>query len=211
MLQQGDIILFQGNSITDSGRTRGNTAANQPAALGNGYPRIVTSRLLSDRPDSGLQCFNRGISGNKVPQLAARWQQDALDLKPSVISILIGVNDMWHGLNGNYKGTVDTYEQGFHDLLDRTRRALPSVRLVICEPFVLKVGAINASWFPAFDGYRAAACRQAGIFDAAFVPFQEVLTRALDDAPASYWLPDGVHPSMPGHQRMADAWLDTIA
>lgn len=211
MLQQGDIILFQGDSITDSGRTRGNTTANQPAALGNGYPRIVTSRLLSDRPDSGLQCFNRGISGNKVPQLAARWQQDALDLKPSVISILIGVNDMWHGLNGNYEGTVDTYEQGYHDLLDRTRRALPSVRLVICEPFVLEVGAINAGWFPAFDGYRAAARRQAGIFDAVFVPFQEVLTRALDDAPASYWLPDGVHPSMPGHQRMADAWLDAIA
>ena len=118
---------------------------------------MAGSQLLISNPDHQLTLHNRGISGNKVHQLADRWDKDCLELKPDVLSILIGVNDIWHGLNGRYDGTAKTYEDDFNQLIERTKKSLPKVQLVICEPFVLKCGAVNEKWFPEFDKYRAAA------------------------------------------------------
>src|SRR5262245_7308375 len=87
------VVLFQGDSITDCGRDRNSKDANSTGALGTGYPLLVTAAALAAHPDRGLRFFNRGISGNKVPDLEARWRVDALDLEPDVLSILIGVND----------------------------------------------------------------------------------------------------------------------
>ncbi len=129
-LKSGSVVLFQGDSITDAGRSRKNTGPNNPAGLGHGYPFLLGGALLADHAKLQLQVYNRGISGNKVPDLAARWQQDALDLKPAVLSILIGVNDIWHKLAGRYNGTVEDYETGYRDLLQNTLKALPEVKLV---------------------------------------------------------------------------------
>jgi lysophospholipase L1-like esterase len=149
LIANGDVILFQGDSITDFGRSREKAdAANQQAALGNGYAWLAAAGLLVDYPDSSLKIFNRGVSGNKVFQLAERWDADCLNLKPNLLSILIGVNDIWHKLNGEYQGTVEVYERDYIALLERTRKALPDVKLVICEPFVLRCGAVNDRWFP---------------------------------------------------------------
>jgi len=120
-----------------------------------GYVYSIATQLLVDRAGDGLKIYNRGISGNKVFQLADRWDKDCLELKPDIVSILIGVNDIWHTLNGNYNGTVEKYEKDYRALLNRTRKALPNVQLVICEPFVLRCGAVNDKWFPEFDRYRA--------------------------------------------------------
>jgi len=211
MLDAKGVFLFQGDSITDAGRHRGSDGANDGAALGGGYPRLVASRLLADRPRDGLRVYNRGISGNKVPDLAARWEADALALEPDVLSILIGVNDIWHKLNGDSAGTVADYREGYHDLLDETRRRLPDVKLVICEPFVLRCGAVDERWFPEFDERRAACAEQAKLFDAVWVPFQQVFDAATTGGvPAAYWAGDGVHPTLAGHQLMADAWLRAV-
>ena len=153
---------------------------------------------------------NRGISGNKVHQLATRWDKDCLELKPDVLSILIGVNDIWHGLNGRYDGTVKTYEDDFHALLERTKKALPKVQLVICEPFVLKCGAVNEKWFPEFDKYRAAAKKLAEAHHAVFVPFQSMFDEAVKYAPPKHWAGDGVHPSPHGSSLMAHFLLNSI-
>src|SRR6266545_7934121 len=93
---KGSVILFQGDSITDSGRNRDSADPNAAGALGNGYPLLVASAVLAARPDGGLRFYNRGISGNKVPDLQQRWTTDTVDLYPDVLSILIGVNDFWH-------------------------------------------------------------------------------------------------------------------
>ena len=135
--------------------------------------------MLGDYPAHDLRIFNRGISGNKVFQLAERWQADALELKPTVLSILIGVNDIWHKLNGNYDGTVEKYETDYKALVKRTKDALPEVKLIICEPFVLRCGAVNSSWFPEFDEYRAAARRVAEEAGALFVPIAQPRARLL--------------------------------
>jgi lysophospholipase L1-like esterase len=212
LIRDGDVVLFQGDSITDAGRSRekGAEANNQPG-MGSGYAWLAGAELLVDRPKAGLKVYNRGISGNKVFQLAERWQTDCLDLKPNLLSILIGVNDFWHTLDGKYNGTVEVYERDYRALLNRTRKALPKVKLVICEPFVLRCGVVNENWFPQFDGYRAAAGRVAKDFHATFIPFQAMFDQAIKYAPPERWAKDGVHPTADGASLMAQNWLRAAA
>ncbi len=211
-LLSGGTVLFQGDSITDAGRSREQAGeANVQAAMGSGYAAMAGATMLSSRTGAGLRVFNRGVSGNKVFQLAERWDADCLELQPDLLSILIGVNDIWHTLGGGYDGTVEVYERDYHALLERTRQSLPKVTLVVCEPFVLRCGAVNESWFPEFDEYRAAARRVAETHGALWVPFQERFDRALGFAPPAYWAGDGVHPTAAGAALMADAWMEVVA
>jgi lysophospholipase L1-like esterase len=211
-IKKGDTILFQGDSITDAGRSREKAGVpNEQPGLGSGYAWLAAAGLLVTHPKDAITIYNRGISGNKVFQLADRWQADCLDLKPNVLSILIGVNDLWHKLNGQYQGTVQVYEKDYSALLDRTRKVLPKVKLVICEPFVLRCGAVSDKWFPEFDAYRAAARRIADSFHASFVPFQAMFDEAVKYAPAEHWAKDGVHPSSSGAALMAHEWLMAVA
>jgi lysophospholipase L1-like esterase len=212
LIGTGETILFQGDSITDAGRSREHASEpNEQPALGSGYAWLAAVELLVQRPNGALKIYNRGISGNKVFQLADRWQADCLDLKPTLLSILIGVNDIWHTLNGTYKGTVEIYERDYRALLERTRKELPKLKLVICEPFVLRCGSVNEKWFPEFDAYRAAARHVAENFDAVFIPFQAMFDEAIKYAPPAHWAADGVHPTPAGASLMANTWLRIVA
>lgn len=204
------VILFQGDSITDASRNRAQPEPNRPTALGTGYPLLLASALLADHPRRNYQVFNRGISGNKVPDLQARWDADAIALKPDILSILIGVNDIWHKLNGQYAGTTASYESGFTALLEDTRRRLPGTRLVILEPFVLRVGAVNDRWFPEFTDRQAAAARVARRAGAIWVPLQGVFDRLARQAGPAHWAADGVHPTPAGHEVIADRWRRAV-
>src|SRR5690554_1474784 len=210
-LSQGDVILFQDDSITDAGRNKDNPKANNPTDLGRGYAFLAAAELLFDHADKNLQVHNRGISGNKVYQLAERWENDCLSIQPNVLSILIGVNDYWHLHNGNYDGTVEVYKNDYMALIERTKQRLPDVKLVICEPFAVRgVKAVDDSWYPRFDGYRKAAREVADAYKAHFVPFQKVFDQAEKTAPGSYWTTDGVHASLAGAKLMAHAWLKAV-
>jgi len=211
MFAAGHRILFQGDSITDAGRDRTRREVNDAAALGRGYAYLAAARLLADQPRLGLMLWNRGISGNRVPDLLARWQTDCIDLEPNLVSILIGVNDLWHKFDGRYTGSVADFEQGYRELLEQTRQALPQATIVLCEPFVLRTGVVSAKWFPEFDQRRAVAGRLAREYQTRFVPFQSNFDRALaDDSAPAYWAADGVHPTAAGHQLLADAWLAAV-
>lgn len=204
-------ILFQGDSITDAGRDRKTAAQpNAASALGNGYPLLVASALLDEQPEHGWRFFNRGVSGNKVPDLDARWQQDTIDLAPDVLSILVGVNDYWHKRLTGYTGTVADFESQYDALLARTKAALPAVQLVILEPFVLRVGAVDATWFPEFDERRAVAARVAKRAGATWIPLQDRFTQAAAKTGPAYWLGDGVHPTPAGHELIARAWREAV-
>ncbi|NNE93383.1 MAG: SGNH/GDSL hydrolase family protein [Verrucomicrobiales bacterium] len=211
-LKEGDTILFQGDSITDAGRDKKHQKANDGRSLGRGYPHQIAGGLLRDHAALGLKIHNRGISGNKVPDLDNRWQADCLELTPAVLSILIGVNDIWHKLNGRYDGTAETYRDGFAALLKRTREALPDTRFVVCEPFVLKCGAVlQGEWFPDFDTRRAYAKEVADKAGAIWVPFQSMFDEAVAaGTKPEYWAHDGVHPSVAGHALMAKTWRETV-
>lgn len=200
------VVLFQGDSITDGGRDRADTAANAPRALGAGYPLLVTAAALAAHPDRSLLFYNRGVSGNKVPDLEARWADDTVALKPDILSILVGVNDFWHKLSHGYTGTVEDYENQYAALLEQTRRTLPETRLIVLEPFVLRCGAVDERWFPEFDARRAAAERVARHAGAAFVELQKRFDDLSRRASPQYWAGDGVHPTPAGHAVIAERW-----
>ena len=158
-----------------------------------------------------LKVYNKGISGNKVYQLAERWDADCLDLKPNVLSILVGVNDFWHTLVNNYKGTLQTYQTDYKALLDRTKQKLPDVKLIIGELYAVSgIKAVDEKWYPVFNDYRKAAREIAVSYGAELIPYQTVFDKAQKTAPGVYWTIDGVHPSLAGARLMAEAWMQTI-
>jgi lysophospholipase L1-like esterase len=209
-IDKNDIILFQGDSITDWGRDHAKTIPNDTGSLGTGYVLLASGQLLVKYPEKELKIYNKGISGNKVYQLAERWDVDALNLKPNILSIHIGVNDFWHTLTNGYTGTIETYIADYHTLLDRTKKNLPDVKFVICEPFALKVKAVDDRWYPTFNLFRKAAKDIANEYNAAFVPYQTAFDKALKLAPGTYWTLDGVHPSIAGEALMAKTWMEAI-
>ena len=210
-LLKDQVILFQGDSITDSGRNKEDTGFNSARNLGSGYPMLAGAALLNKYEALNLKIYNKGISGNKVYQLAERWDKDCIELKPDVLSILIGVNDIWHKLNGEYNGTLDIYRNDYIALLERTLKALPNVKLIICEPFAINgVKAVDDKWYPEFYDYQKAAREIAKQFRATFIPFQSVYDEALKRAPGSYWTGDGVHPTLAGAQLMSKAWMKAL-
>jgi lysophospholipase L1-like esterase len=210
-LSSNNVILFQGDSITDSGRNKNDNNFNTSGSLGSGYPVLAGAKLLEKNADLGLKIYNKGISGNKVFQLAERWENDCITLKPDILSILIGVNDIWHKLEGKYNGTVDVYRKDYIALLERTKKALPDIRLIVCEPFAVRnVKAVDEKWYPEFYEYQEAAKDIAEQFGATFIPFQKVFDEAQKRAPGAYWTGDGVHPTLSGAQLMAQAWLEAF-
>jgi lysophospholipase L1-like esterase len=215
IISKGDTILFQGDSITDSDRSRNlkQQFGDFGNPLGNGYVNFIATQLMAKRACDNLNILNKGISGNTITDLIARWDMDCLELKPDVLSILIGVNDIWHTIQGTYTGTVEKYETGYRSLLKRTKEALPDVKLIICEPFALRCDKVQknlAKWFPEFDGYLAAARKLSNEFNAVFVPFQKMFDNAAKDTKPEYLSEDGIHPTMAGAAIMAKEWLKTV-
>lgn len=211
MLSAGKTILFQGDSITDAGRNKDETAYNNARGMGTGYAMLAGASLLERYSSFNLKIYNKGISGNKVFQLAERWDKDCLELKPDIVSILIGVNDIWHKLNGQYDGTAEIFKRDYIALLEKTKRALPDVQLIICEPFAVPgVKAVDNKWYPEFYDYQRYVREIAGLFGATFIPYQKIFDEAQKRAPGVYWTHDGVHPSLAGAQLMAEAWLSSI-
>lgn len=210
-LQKDDVILFQGDSITDAGRDKSTTTPNTSPMMGSGYVIQAAGELLFRHAVKNLTIYNKGISGNKVYQLAERWDTDCIGIKPDVLSILIGVNDFWHTKTGGYSGSVKTYEDDYRALLRRTMAALPDVKLIIGEPFaVTGVKAVDGTWFPDFDKYREIARKLAEEFKAVFIPYQKVFDEAQKKAPGAYWTHDGVHATLAGAQLMANAWMEAV-
>lgn len=210
-LVDNDIILFQGDSITDADRKRDDEAPNTTSILGTGYALLAASALLRNHPGKNLNIFNRGISGNKVFQLAKRWQKDCIAIKPTVLSILVGVNDFWHKHKGFYDGDITVYRDSYRKLIQETIKEFPGIKLIIGEPFAINgVKEVDDSWFPDFYAYQKASFDLSQEFGAVFIPYQKIFNKAIDKASADYWTTDGVHPTVAGTELMAEAWLNAV-
>ena len=197
-------ILFQGDSITDVGRVR-----EDESSLGQGYPRMLAERLGYEYPGQ-FRYLNRGISGNRVVDLYARWKVDALNLKPDYLSILIGVNDVWHEIEAQNGVEAKKYEKIYTMLLEETLEALPDIKIILMEPFVLHGTGTDKAWdvFSQKVAKRQEAVhRIADTFKLSLVRLQDKLNEAERIATASYWLGDGVHPTPAGHALLTDQWI----
>ena len=202
-------ILFQGDSITDAGRIKENEEN-----LGGGYPLLVKACLGYELPGE-YEFVNKGISGNRVVDLYARIKRDIINIKPDVMSILIGVNDVWHEFGDKHDGVdADKYFKIYSMLIEEVKYALPDIKIMILEPFILKASATEAEW-EAFNKEvkkRAEMARKiADRYNLLFVPLQEGLDKLSEKEPASYWLRDGVHPTPNGHEYIKREWIKAFA
>lgn len=203
IFERGQTILFQGDSITDCGRDRA-YADN----LGKGYALMTAAWLGAARPDLKLTFLNRGISGNRAADLSDRWQQDCLDLKPDWVSILIGINDTWRRFDSNDPTSTEAYEKHYRDIL--TRSAAAGIKLIVCEPFVLRHPADRLAWREDLDPKIQVVRALAEEFNALYVPFDGMFAaQALQHGPAT-WAADGVHPTPAGHALMSRQWLRCV-
>ena len=210
MIKKDSIILFQGDSITDAGRIREFMDSNSIQGLGCGYCNYIASQILRDYPDKNLQFLNRGISGDRIVDLYARWKSDTLKLKPDILSILIGVNDSWYEFENQNGVELDRFETVYRMLLQYTKQKLPHVHLIICEPFILEIDNIANALSEDMKNRQQIVKRIAKEFNACFVPYQSALNKCLLKAPANYWTVDGVHPTPAGHRILAEVWLNSV-
>ncbi|MEK4510112.1 lysophospholipase [Paenibacillus anaericanus] len=207
---QNKVILFQGDSITDGNRGRSDDPNH---ILGHSYAYIIGGKLGNEYAEKGLRFYNRGISGDRISDLYARWNEDAISLNPDIISIMIGVNDAWRTMKGEPSGVTDRFERAYRHVLEETSEVLPHTKLILCEPFILKTGELAQQW-EAWDErikhYQAVVRQLAEQFHAVHVPLQEAFNEAAQRADASYWLWDGVHPTAAGHDLIAKQWLHIV-
>lgn len=210
IIKPHSVILFQGDSITDVGRSRRAVGPNHPDGMGYGYPRLITDRLLEKFPDQFLQFYNRGVSGDRIRDLAYRWPNDSLRLLPDVLSLLIGVNDTWNYLYMGMGSDPKDYQKIYRKILQDTRQHLPDIQFILCEPFVLITGEVSEEWLSDINERQEIVRGFSREFDGVFVPFQSALTKAAESTPPGKLLDDGVHPSDLGHRVLADCWMKSV-
>ncbi len=201
-------ILFQGDSITDAGR---NTENGSMACIGQGYALIVSAKLGFENPKK-YEIVNRGISGNRIVDVYSRIKIDCWNEEPDVLSILVGVNDVWHELSKGNGVEIERYENIYDTMLRETIERFPDIKIIMLEPFVLKGSATEEHW----EFFRTEVAKRAAVdknlaakynTNVAFVALQDKFDEAEKLAGAEYWLADGVHPTPFGHQLIAEEWL----
>jgi len=200
VIEDGSLVLFQGDSITDAGRDHYN-----PLDMGDGYAHIAASGFKG----LGVRFLNRGISGDRTVDLQARWSRHCLDLEPDWVSIMIGVNDVWRRYDFNDPTSRDAFAESYRDILTQTRDQL-GARLIMLEPFVLPVSPEVLRYREDLDPKIEATKLLADQFDAIYVPLDDLFARAVSSQPPEYWSQDGVHPTYAGHELIANAWLDAV-
>lgn len=202
-VQPGDLVLFQGDSITDCGRDRSNGAD-----MGSGYALMASAQFSYRHAADNVRFLNRGIGGDTTDDLRARWQRDALDLQPDVLSLMIGINDVWRSYDSLRLTSAARIVDNLRYLLGSAAGAGIS-RLVMLEPFFLQVPGMvdmRSGLLPVLEVVRMVAAE----FAARLVPLDRLFTEALRRQEAAYWLHDGVHPTPAGHALIANAWLAAV-
>jgi acyl-CoA thioesterase I len=204
-LGSDDRVLFTGDSITDCGRDR-----SRGDDLGNGYAFLVASHLKSRLAMPDLEFLNRGVSGNRVYDLEARLEDDLLSLQPTVLSILIGINDTWRRYDRDIISSTKEFEASYRRILSSVVERFEDIQIVLLEPFLLPVPEDRRQWREDLDPKIGVVRQLAVDFQAEFIALDGMLAEAATRTGAAYWLPDGVHPSPAGHALIADAWLDRV-
>ena len=209
--KKGARILFMGDSVTDMGWDRNADPNDTKKYLGHCYVRFALEQINAKMPGNQFVFINRGIQGNTVADLRKRWQRDALDLKPDVLSILIGVNDV-----AKKNLTVTSFETDYRTILEQSRKLNPNLKIILLDPLAIKIGTTGhyARWSRPrgrMDEFRAVVSKLAREFDAVYIRTQEVFDVAAKATSGGDWLHDGIHPTGKGHRLITKQWLKTVS
>lgn len=203
------IILFQGDSITDGNRVKTNEW-DLNHQMGHGYQFIINAKLGATYPEKDYKFINRGISGNRIADLYGRWQEDTVKYSPDILSILVGVNDVHFYLENGSGSSADRYEKIYQLLIDEVMDNKADTKIVICEPFVLPVKG-KEEYAEKMMQQLAPIQQKAKLIaernNAIFVPLQQKFNELGAKYGNEYWIWDGVHPTVCGHQVIADEWM----
>lgn len=208
------IILFQGDSITECGRSIENFSK-----MGDGYPLLVKAHLGYEYPGK-YEFQNRGISGNRIVDVYARIKADITNLKPDYMSILIGVNDVWHELDRQNGVDEEKFEAIYSMLIEEIKQDLPDIKIMIMEPFCLRASATDNTeenperwnYFRTEVEKRAKKAKLiAEKYNLVFVPLQNKFDEVSKESENAYWLVDGAHPTTMGHELIKREWLKAFA
>lgn len=205
IFETGQRIVFIGDSITDCGRR------DDAAPFGDGYMNLVRAFVTAAHPALGLTWVNRGISGDTVRDLAARWQPDALDMQPSWLSVMIGINDIWRAHTPGRSSEavpLPEYTSTLRDLLGQAVSAT-GCRLILADPYFIEPDPAQPQRADT-DRYCAVVASLVAEFDAVHVPTQAAFDRVLAHTTPADWADDQVHPNLPGHAVIARAYLDAL-
>lgn len=208
-IKENDVILFQGDSITDGNRGR-NSDPNH--IHGHGYQYILASEILAENLGKNVTVYNRGISGNRIADLYARWIEDCLNLKPTVLSILIGVNELIFQYDHNCGASPERFKKTYRTLIEEVLEKNPDTKIIIMEPFFGKHREeAPGEYIKSNIGFYQKASKEiAEEFNLIFVPLQEVFDEASKNCDIFELLWDGVHPTTAGHQLIARQWKKCV-
>jgi len=204
LIEEGAVVLFQGDSITDAGRDR-----KVADSLGAGYAMMTAGLFSATHPERCVRFMNLGVSGDRVKDLEARWQADCLGLRPAWVSILVGINDVWRRYDANDPTPVEAFRAGYRNLLTRVRDALDA-HVIMLEPFLLHSRPGQEKWREDLDPKIAAVRDLAAETSSILVPLDRLFAEACRARPPEFWAADGVHPTPAGHALIARAWLDAV-
>ena len=202
-------VIFQGDSVTDSGRARDNEFNK-----GFGYAGMASGILGAEHP-LDFEFYNRGVGGDRMHNILARNQRDVLELKPDVVSILGGINDVWYYLDkpGGFDKTY--YTMIYEIVLNEIKKALPEAKIITFGTFVLpgdNTGSEESDKWKAFSegSARCNECNKAVSerFGVTYTPLQNIFDDGIQRRNEySYWLKDGIHPTVAGHWLIANEWM----
>lgn len=220
-------VLFIGDSVTDGGW--GNSGGKNTSAdkrnhndmnhiYGHSFMMLCATHYESNMPDANWKFYNRGISGNTLADIATRWHSDVLNLQPDVVSVLVGINDVYAFVKSrkdNPDATFDfeIWEKQYRSLLDSLLIMNKDVKIMIGAPFIAKEGSIGSA--SNYEEYERMVTQLVAIikgiahdYKASFLPFNEMFAKLIANQPRpGYWIWDGIHPTPAGHRRMADLWI----
>ena len=223
-------ILFQGDSITDCSRYRSATEKKQSTvalfrdgklfkkitALGDGYPAMVSAELESKFPGK-YKYINRGVSGDRIPDVYTRIVKDIIKVKPDYMSLLVGVNDVWRNFDSEGTGTGSArFEKVYNILLEELREELPELKIIIMGPFLLhgSAGDNQPDEPDRFENFSSGVAELASIskklaekYGCAYIDLQAMFDEAVKTIPVAELTGDGVHPTAKGHQLIKKEWI----
>ncbi len=204
------VILFQGDSITDGNRSR--TDDNN---AGNGFVTLIRSAMCFDEPNKYV-FYNRGIGGHRITDVYTRITADIINLKPDFLTILIGVNDIWHGIDWQNATGTKRFERIYRIMIEELQEALPNLKIMIMGPYICHgISTDNNEKDPQrfakfYDGVAemaAIAQKVAQDTGCSYLPLQEAFSEADEKNGVGFTTLDGVHPGAEGNELIKRLWI----
>lgn len=219
LINKNDTVLFQGDSITDWGRTtlrrlndrhtfyeNGEDEGNH----GIGYVSSIIQQFNALYPEMNVNFINRGVSGNRTSDLVNRWQKDCIDLNPNVVSILIGINDTWRRYDANDPTSIEQFEKNYRIMLDMIKENLPDTKIIIMEPFLMPTTEDKRLWREDLDEKIQMVRKLAYEYKTEFIPLDGIFHQACNKASYEFFTTDGIHTSYNGSALIAEHWLKCV-